>query len=138
MLIDEIKKANMEALKAHDSASRSAYTLVVARYMERKTSGKGGEIKDEDVLMMIRKISKELDEEKEAYLAASRPEQAKEIEAQKEALSRFLPKLISEEEVRSITASLPDHSLPVVMKYFKDHYAGKCDMGMVSKIARSL
>ena len=60
------------------------------------------------------------------------------IDAQKEAIASFLPKQLSEEEIREIIASLPDKSIPLVMKHFSANYKGQCDMGLVSKVARSL
>ncbi len=137
MLIDEIKKANIEAMKAHDQNARSAYSILLSRYMEKKTSGAGTEISDADVLAMIQKLSKELDEEKEGYLKAGREEQASNVDMQKAALQKYLPKQLSEEEIKNIIASLPDHSIPNVMKHFKTNYAGRCDMGLVSKIVRN-
>ncbi len=136
MLIDEIKKANIEAMKAHDQNARSAYSILLSRYMEKKTSGGNVEISDSDVLSMIQKLSKELDEEKDGYLKANRVEQAEAVDLQKAALAKYLPKQLSEEEIKNIIASLDDKSMPAVMKHFKMNYAGKCDMGLVSKIAR--
>jgi len=138
MLIDEIRKANMEALKAHDQDSRSAYSIVLSRYMEKKTSGAATDPTDQDVLSIIQKLAKELDEEKEGYLTADRPDQAAAVERQKAALAKFLPKQLSEEEIRQIIESLEDRSIPAVMKHFKAHYQGQADFGLVSKIARSL
>lgn len=137
MLIDEIKKGNIEAMKAHDQNARSVYSILLSRYMEKKTSGEAKEITDADVLAMIQKLCKELDEEKESYLKVAREEQAKAIDAQKAALTKYLPKQLSEEEIRTIILSLSDKSVPAVMKHFKAHYAGQCDMGLVSKIARN-
>ena len=58
--------------------------------------------------------------------------------AQKEAVVAFLPKLLSEEEIKAIIAGLEDRSLPAVMKHFKANYAGKVDMSLVSKLARGV
>lgn len=138
MLIDDIKKANIEAMKAHDQNARSVYSILIARYMEKKTSGSGVEISDSDVLTMIQKLYKELEEEEQGYISAQREEQAKEIEEQKAAIAKFLPKQLSEAEIKEIINGLSDKALPAIMKYFKINYQGKCDMSMVSKIARSL
>ena len=138
MLIDEIKKANVEAMKRHDAAAKGAYSLIIARYQALLTSGSGKEITDSDVVHILQKFSKELDEEMQGYLAAGRKEQADTIAAQKEAVALYLPKMLSEEEVRAIISSLDDKSIPSVMKYFKANYEGKADMGMVNKILRSM
>lgn len=136
MIIDDIKKANIEAMKAHDAARRGVYSILISRYTELKTSAAGKEVSDADMIHMIQKLDKELDEEKEGYLKAGRNEQAATIDVQKAALVPFIPKQMSEEEIRKIIESLPDKTLPFVMKHFKTNYAGKVDMGLVSKIAR--
>lgn len=136
MIIDDIKKANIEAMKAHDAERRGVYSILISRYTELKTSAAGKEVSDADMIHMIQKLDKELDEEKEGYLKAGRNEQASSIDAQKAALVPFIPKQMSEDEIRKIIESLPDKTLPFVMKHFKTNYAGKVDMGLVSKIAR--
>jgi len=46
MLIDDIKKANIQAMKDHDANKRAIFSLVVNRYMlqvvEARTNGKEG------------------------------------------------------------------------------------------------
>ena len=138
MLIDQIKKANIEAMKAKDADRRAIYSIVITRYQTLATSGKAGELGDADVIQIIQKLGKELDEEKEGYVKAGRSESAAKIDAHKEAIASFLPKQLSEEEIREIIASLPDKSIPLVMKHFSANYKGQCDMGLVSKVARSL
>ena len=138
MIIDDIKKANIEALKARDNEKRAVYSIIISRYMELKTSGSNKEINDIDVINLIKKLDKELDEEKDGYLKANRLEQAELITKQKSVLTPFLPKQMSEDEIRNVINSLDDKSLPNVMKYFKTNYAGKVDMGLVSKIVRSI
>ena len=138
MLIDEIKKANIVAMKAHDEAARSSLSIVVSRYQELKTNGSGKEVTDVDIVRIVQKLLKELDEERDSYAAAGRPEQAAAIALQKKAIEGFLPKMLSEAEIRTIYAGLADKAMPVVMKYFKEHHDGQVDMSLVSKIVRGL
>jgi uncharacterized protein YqeY len=138
MLIDEIRKANIQAMKAHDDDARSSLSIVISRYQELKTNGSGKEVTDVDVVKIVQKLLKELDEERDSYKAAGRAEQAAAIERQKKPIEGFLPKMLSEEEIRKVYASLPDKAMPTVMKYFKEHYDGQVDMSLVSKIARGL
>ena len=64
MLIDEIRKASMQAMKDHNADARAAYSMVISRYQALLTSGKGGEITDKDVIAILIKFSKELEEER--------------------------------------------------------------------------
>ena len=138
MIIDELKKANIEALKAHDNEARASLSVAINRFMQVSIENKANkkETTDADTVRILTKLSKELDEEKQAYIAAGKPEQAALIEKQKAAILRFLPKLLSEDEIRKLIASLPDKAIPAVMKFFKEKYPGQCDMGLVNKIAR--
>lgn len=138
MIIDEIRKANVAAMKAHDANKRNAYAMVISRYQEAKTNGSGKEVGDAEVVRILQKFSKELEEEAKGYEEAGREESAQATREQLEAISAFLPKMMGEEEIKAIIASLNDKSMPAVMKHFKANYAGKVDMGLVCKIARGL
>ena len=138
MLIDEIKKANMAAMKAHDADTRAALSIVISKYTELKTNGSGKEVTDADVLGLIKKVDKELDEERASFLMAGRSDSVATLDKQKAALTPFIPKQMAEEEVRAIYATLTDKALPSVMKFFKEKYSGQVDMSLVSKIARGL
>jgi len=138
MLIDDIKKASLQAMKDHDADSRAAYSMVISRYQALLTSGKGGEVTDRDVIAILIKFSKELEEERQGYANAGRTESVASLTAQIEAIAKFLPKLMSEEEIKEVILSLPDRSIPAVMLHFKANYDGKADMGVVSRVARTL
>ena len=139
MLIDEIKKANVEAMKARDNTAKGIYSIIMNKYMllsiEKKQ--KGEEATDVDLITIISKTLKELTEEKESYLKVSNLEKANAITHQEELISKYLPKMLTEEEIRKEISTLDDKSLPNVMKHFKTNFQGKVDMGLVSKIARS-
>ena len=97
---------------------------------------KGEELTDAEIINIIQKSVKEVEEEIAGFKSAGRDEQVVALEKQKNALTGFLPKMMSEDEIRAIIANLPDKSIGAVMGHFKQNYAGKCDMGIVSKIAR--
>lgn len=138
MLINELEKANIEALKNKDKTARAVLSVVINKYrvnaIELKAQGK--EATDTDLIRVINKVVKELDEEKVGYEKLGRSEDVKNIEEQKAVIEKYLPKLMSEDEIRKVIASLEDKSMPSVMKHFKTNYDGKVDMSLVSKIAR--
>ena len=139
MLIDEIKKANVEAMKARDNTAKGIYSIIMNKYMllsiEKKQ--KGEEATDVDLITIISKTLKELTEEKESYFKVNNLEKVNAIAHQEELISKYLPKMLTEEEIRKEISTLDDKSLPNVMKHFKTNFQGKVDMGLVSKIARS-
>ena len=140
MIIDEIKKANMEALKARNNSLRTAYSMLMNKYMlagiELKAQGK--EIGDADMIQLIQKSLKVLEEEKGLYEKAGREESVKDILTQQEALKVYLPKMMSKEEIKAEIEKLEDKSIGFVMKHFKLNFAGKCDMRDVQEVLKSL
>ena len=64
MLIDELKKANIEAMKARDTDARAAFSIVLTKSQLLLTElrAKGQEISDANVLEIIQKTLKELSE----------------------------------------------------------------------------
>lgn len=138
MIIDEIKKANMQAMKDRNVQARAIYGVVMNKAMLNKIEKKekGLEQTDADLVQILQKTIKELDEEKENYIKAGNSEQAQNIEMQKNLISIYLPKMMSEDEIRSVIGVLEDKSIPSIMKHFKANFNGKVDMGTVNKIAR--
>ena len=138
MLINELEKDNITALKNKDKIARAVLSVVINKYrvnaIELKAQGK--EASDNDLIRVINKVVKELDEEKVGYEKLGRSEDVKNIELQKAVIEKYLPNLMSEDEIRKVIASLEDKSMPSVMKHFKMNYDGKVDMSLVSKIAR--
>ena len=137
-MIDEIKKDNVQAMKDKNALARAIYGVVMNKVLlaniEAKKDGK--ELSDTDVVQILQKTIKELTEEKENYVKAGNMVEAENIEKQKEILTKYLPQMMSEDEIRNVIANMEDKSIPSVMKHFKANYAGKVDMGLVNKIAR--
>ena len=137
MLIDELKKAQMEALKTKDTLKRSVLQIVTGKVklaeIEKRT--KNESLTDDDVLLVINKVIKELDEEILAFKNANRLEKVEELTKQKQILEAYLPAKLTEEEIKEIINSLEDKSMPNIMKHFKLNYLGKCDMKLVNKQA---
>ena len=140
MLYDEIKKANIEAMKNKDTLARSIYSVLLNKFMLEniKKREKGEEITDADISNIMQKTIKELSEEKENYLKVSNASEAEKIDGQIKIIEKFLPKMMSKEEVASVISSLDDKSIPAVMKHFKTDFNGKCDMRMVQEVLKGM
>ena len=138
MLFDEIAKANMDALRNHDKVARSILSLVYGKFKNESINQglNAKSLPDGDCLNIIKKTIKELDEECEGYIKVGRQESADEIKRQKEIIEKYLPQMMSEEEIRAEILKLEDKKIPNVMKHFKANFNGLCDMGLVSKIAK--
>lgn len=140
MLIDEIKKANIEAMKNKDANLRSIYSVVINKYMQASINARANdkEVDDAEFIRIIQKTIKELDEEGANYARVGNIAESEKIEAQKKVLEKYLPQLLSKEEIENIISSLDDKTLPSVMRHFKLNYNGKCDMKLVSEVVKSL
>jgi uncharacterized protein len=139
MLINDIKKANMMALKNHDQDARASLSVLINRYqqLDVENRAKGKETTDAEVISLIQKCVKELEEEKAMFAANNRPENVESLTKQIETIKVYLPKMMSEDEIKTIIEGLDDKSIKNIMSTFKTNYAGKVDMSIVSKIAKS-
>lgn len=140
MIIDSIKTANIQAIKDKNKNARTIYSIIMNKHLlasvEARTSGKS--VTDADMVNIISKTIKELNEEQENFEKAGNLEQVKNIAEQKSILEVYLPKMLSAEEIKDIIASLPDKSTPSVMKHFKQNYNGTVDMRLVSEVLKSV
>lgn len=138
MLIDEIKKANIEAMKARDTSAKNIYGIVMNKWMiqeiEKRTTQTA--MTDADMVQILQKTIKELGEEEENYKKVNNALGAANAQAQAAALKKFLPQMLSEQEVKNIISKMPDKSIGTVMKLFKTEYAGKVDMRVVQEVLR--
>lgn len=140
MIIDEIKSANIQAMKDKNSVARTIYSILLNKHLqatiESRTTGKP--VEDADMVRIIQKTIKELDEEAENYKKVGNMEEFNNIELQKNLIEKYLPQMLSADEIKNIINQLEDKSVPNVMRHFKTNYAGKVDMKTVSDVLKTL
>ena len=138
MLYEDLAKANIDALKAHDKVARTILSIVYGKCkqasIDKQLNAKT--LPDADCIHIIQKTIQELDEEMAGYVKLGRTDDAKNIEDQKNVIAKFLPKMLTIDEIRNEIEKLSDKSIPSVMKHFKANFNGLVDMGEVSKIAK--
>ncbi len=140
MLFDQIKQDHISAFKAGDKLKKDILSIIISKCKYKLTEKNStGTITDQDVLAIIEKTVKELNEEIDSFTKAgdAYKEKVENLGKQKEMISLYLPKKLTEEEIKDIINTLDDKTLPNIMKHFKTNYAGKCDMAKVSQIAKS-
>ena len=140
MIEEQIKKANVEAMKNKDTVARAFYSVLMNKIMLEKINKreKGQEITDADVSNIIQKMIKELGDEKDNYQKAGNMEEVAHIEKQLEIAKTYLPKILSREEIKEEIEKLEDKSIPVVMKYFKANFNGQVDMRLVQEVLKEM
>ena len=140
MIIEEIKKANIEAMKNKDSKARAIYSVIMNKHLmasvDARTSGK--EVDDADMVRIIQKTIKELEEERDNYKMVGNMEEVETIEYEKSLIEKYLPQMLSEEEIKNIIETLDDKTVPSVMRHFKTNYNGKVDMKTVSNVLKNI
>lgn len=141
MLFDDLNKDYIAAYKARDIVKKDILSSIISKCKYKKVEkDSNGILTDEDVIKIIEKTIKELDEEILSFSNAGDNyiERINNLKAQKDIINNYMPKQLSEEEIKNLINDLEDKSLPNVMKYFKTNYQGKCNMGLVSKIAKEI
>lgn len=140
MIYQQLKDANIAALKNHDVNARSVLSVLLNKIklaeIEKRTQN--APLTDADVVSVLQKTLKELAEEKEAFQKANRADNVRVLEEQIAFLSAYLPKMMTAEEIKAEILTLDDKSVPSVMKHFKANFAGKCDMREVQAVLKSL
>ncbi len=140
MIVDELKSANVQALKNKDTVARNLYGVLLnkIKLAEINKREKGEQLVDADVVAILQKSMKELEDEKQNYEKVGNSEEATNIRYQQQIVEKFMPKMMSKNEIKDIIVGLEDKSIPSVMKYFKLNFAGKCDMRIVSEVLKEI
>ena len=140
MIIDEFKKANIEAMKSRDMVVKNIIGIVMNKYMVLAIDKRANsqEATDVDMVSIIQKTIKELAEEAENYAKVGNSLASENAKKQSEFIAKYLPQMMGVEEIKKIILAQEDQSMPNIMKLFKNEYAGKCDMRLVQEVLKSL
>ena len=137
-----------EALKAKDKNTYPTLRLVVSAIKDAEIAGrtKGQkEIKDSDIISLLKKMIKQRNESCEVYKKAGRKELLDNEIREIDVISVFLPKQLNDEETRKIcqetiksvgASSMKD--MGKVMGALKSKYADSLDFSKVSSIIKEL
>lgn len=126
----------IQARKEKNEVNKNILLLVYNALKNRAIELRVDELTDQEVISVIKKVAKQLDEEIESNVKVGRTEKANELTYQKNLIREYLPKQLSEDEIKNILNTLEDKSIHNVMKYFKTNYNGLVDMSLVNKLAR--
>ena len=143
-LSDQINQSIKAAMRAKDKVRLSTLRDIKSKIMVEATSGSGQEVTDAVVLKICMKLHKQRKETYTLYKEQGRDDLAKEEFDQAEIIEAFLPKMLSEEEVRAevlqaikATGASGPQDMGKVIGALKAQLAGKADMGMVSGMVKA-
>lgn len=142
----QIQTDMMSAMKAHETVRLAALRGIKAAILLAKTSeGGNGEVSDADIVKIIQKLVKQRKESAEIYSSQNRPELAENELAEAAAMEVYLPKQLSEDEVRKVlqeiiaeTGASKPSDMGKVMGVATKRLAGQADGKMISTIVKSL
>jgi uncharacterized protein YqeY len=129
MLYQTIKADRMSAMKNRDKVAKSILTTLLGE-LEGNAKRNGLDVSDDDVLKLIKKF---IDANKESLQYKPDPN----LEIENSVLTSYLPKQLSESELRDIITSLGDLHIGQVMKHLSQNYNGQYDGNIASKIIKA-
>ena len=137
-----------DALKAKDKNKYPTLRLIVSAIKDAEIAGrtKGQkEIKDSDIISLLKKMIKQRNESCDVYEKAGRKELLENEKKEINVISTFLPKQLSEEETKNIceetiksvgATSMKD--MGKIMGALKSKHADSLDFSKVSSILKGL
>lgn len=134
------------AMLAKDEKSLRALRAIKAAILLAKTSeGAGNEIKPEDELKLLQKLVKQRKDSLEIFRQQAREDLAKKEEEEIEVIEKFLPKQLSEEEVKTVLSGIiaelgaaSPADLGKVMGVASKKLAGQADGKLIAALVKEL
>ncbi|QEY24433.1 GatB/YqeY domain-containing protein [Neisseria animalis] len=138
-LSDDMKAA----MRAKDSLSLSTIRLINAAVKQYEVDERA-EADDAKITAILTKMVKQRKDSAKIYTDAGRNDLADKENAEIEVLNRYLPKMMSEEEIKqAVVAAVAETGaagmadMGKVMGVLKTRLAGKADMGEVNKVLKA-
>jgi len=140
MILEQINKENVIAFKEKNTLVKDIISVIKSRekLLEIEKRTKNETVTDADIVKLLQKLIKELEEALENYKKVNNEGEVNNITVQIKFCEKFLPKFLEKDEIKNIINGLEDKSIPSVMKHFKEKYAGQVNMKDVQDVLKSL
>ncbi|MFS2176241.1 GatB/YqeY domain-containing protein [Rhizobium pisi] len=148
MLRDQLATQLKEAMKAKDAERLSTVRLIQAAIKDRDIANRGTgkeQASDDEILQILAKMVKQRDESAKIYEENSRPELAVKERAEIVVIQDFMPKQLSDSEVRANVSAIIAETgaagakdMGKVMAALKERYAGQMDFAKASATVKEL
>ena len=141
-VMDQMK----DAMKSKNEAALRSLRAIKAAILLAKTSeGSGGVLKEEDETKVLQKLIKQRKDSLEIFKQQNRTDLAQKEEEEIEVIGSFLPKQMSEDEIRNEVAAIIQQTgasspadMGKVMGVATKQLAGKADGKTISGIVKEL
>lgn len=147
MLREQINDALKEAMKAKNERVVSTLRLVNSTLKNADIEARGAgkpPLADADVLAVLQKMIKQRQESKEMYEKGGRPELAQQEGEEIAIITSYLPKQMSDDEVKAAidgaikeTGAAGMKDMGKVIAALKAKYAGQMDFGKASGLVKA-
>ena len=147
MLRKQISASLQEALKAKDQTKASTMRLILAALKDRdiaeRPKGNVSGLDDGEILKLLQSMIKQRNESIELYEKGNRLELAEKEQQEITYIEDFLPKQLSEDEVKTIVKSTISElgakdirDMGKVMSFLREKYSGQMDLGTAGKLLK--
>jgi uncharacterized protein YqeY len=146
-LREDLSTAMKDAMKAKDTRRLSTVRLVLAAIKDKDIASRSptnDHITDDDILQLLTKMVKQREESAKIYAENARPELEAQEREEITIISSFLPKQLSDDEIKAIVAgviaeigaaSIKDMGRTIAV--LKERYAGQMDFAKASGIVKA-
>ncbi len=146
-LRDSISGSIKDAMRSKDSLRLSTLRLVSAAIQDRDIAARAEDrcdgIDDPEVLSLLAKMVKQREESAKTYEDNGRPELAERERSEIEIIREFMPKSLSDEEMKTAIAAIVEETgatclkdMGKIMGQLKTNFAGRLDMGKAGAIVK--
>lgn len=147
-LRERITDATKAAMKEKKPVRVSTLRLVSAAIKDRDIAARSEDrckgIDDSEIMSLLSKMVKQREESAKTYEDNGRPELAEREREEIEIVREFMPKPLSDEELKDVIAGLVEKSgatclkdMGKIMGQLKSGYAGRVDMGKAGAVVKS-
>ena len=147
MIRDDIKSAQIAAMKAGDKEARAAIGLIQAAVKNRDIEARTGKAPEDDDALVVEVLQKMVKQRRESiamYETGNRPELAAAEAAEVAVIERFLPAQMSEADTRAAIEAIKAElgatgmkDMGRVMAELKARHAASLDMSKASGLVKA-
>tara|TARA_Y100000590_G_C15036549_1_gene757148 strand:- start:113 stop:571 length:459 start_codon:yes stop_codon:yes gene_type:complete len=148
-LREKINQQFNAAVKSKNKTSVSTFRLILAAIKDRDIANRAGEkkeeIKDSEIVKVLRKMKKQRQESADLYKKGGREELLKIEETEIKIIDTFLPKQLNEEETKKICKEIIEKvgassikDMGKIMGQLKQKYSDTIDFSKVNIIVKNL
>ena len=146
-LRDSISESTKDAMRRKDSLRVSTLRLVSAAIQDRDIAARSedrcGGIEEPEILSLLSKMVKQREESAKTYEDNGRPELAERERSEIEIVREFMPKELTEEEMKTAISAIVEETgatclkdMGKIMGRLKTEFAGRLDMGKAGAIVK--